>query len=372
MLIQKKRKWRCFGNRKEAMIMKKLKRSISIFAIMIMLMTAALGCGRTAEEEPDDNVLSDNIILTETGETLILPQESEQDSPHEQLSVEEPEAETQSVQKKITLPDAEVDVPHQEQVITEEDQIEPHGSELQIVFLGDSIFDSNRDGTGVPYLTAKQCNDADFYNLAIGGTSAALEDGESVASEECTSWSLVGVVKVLNDDVSSDAFAGLRVKDILDNPDVDFSNTDYFVVEYGINDFFQAVPLDNAEYYYDHHTYAGALRYSISNLQEISPDATVILCGPHYCQFFNGKQFIGDGNVLHNGYGTLFDYKGISQYVAKEQQVVFFDAYMDLGIDGYTAEEYLEDGVHLTEAGRQLYADALAKIIMDYEETKNN
>ena len=43
-----------------------------------------------------------------------------------------------------------------------------------------------------------------------------------------------------------------------------------------------------------------------------------------------------------------------------------------LGIDGYTAEEYLEDGVHLTEAGRQLYADALAKIILNYEETKNN
>ena len=73
--------------------MKKLKRSISIFTIMIMLMTAALGCGRTVEEEPDDNVLSDNIILTETGETLILPQESEQDSPHEQLP---PEEETES------------------------------------------------------------------------------------------------------------------------------------------------------------------------------------------------------------------------------------------------------------------------------------
>jgi lysophospholipase L1-like esterase len=58
--------------------------------------------------------------------------------------------------------------------------------------------------------------------------------------------------------------------------------------------------------------------------------------------------------------------------VANEQQVEFLDAYLDLGINGYTAEDYLEDGVHLTQAGRQLYADALAEKILKIEETKNN
>ena len=58
--------------------------------------------------------------------------------------------------------------------------------------------------------------------------------------------------------------------------------------------------------------------------------------------------------------------------MAKEQGAEFFDAYLDLGIDGYTAEEYLEDGVHLTEAGRRLYADALSEMILSIEETKNN
>ena len=58
--------------------------------------------------------------------------------------------------------------------------------------------------------------------------------------------------------------------------------------------------------------------------------------------------------------------------MSKERQTEFFDAYLDLGIDGYTAEEYLEDGVHLTAAGRQLYADALADMILSIEENKNN
>ncbi len=77
-------------------------------------------------------------------------------------------------------------------------------------------------------------------------------------------------------------------------------------------------------------------------------------------------------NVIIMGYGTLFDYKGTCNYIANEAQVEFFNAYQDLGIDGYTAEEYLEDGVHLTEAGRQIYADALAHKILVIEETKNN
>ena len=81
---------------------------------------------------------------------------------------------------------------------------------------------------------------------------------------------------------------------------------------------------------------------------------------------------VGDGNVTNTGNGTLFDYKGICNYVANEAQVEFFNAYQDLGIDGYTAEEYLEDGVHLTEAGRRLYADALAKRILKFDEEKNN
>ena len=153
---------------------------------------------------------------------------------------------------------------------------------------------------------------------------------------------------------------------------MDFKNTDYFVIEYGMNDFFRATPLDGEFSKYDLRTYVGALRYAVSNLQEYANDATIILCGPNYAQFFNGDRFIGDGQSLNTGYGTLFDYKGKCQYVANEQGVEFFDAYMDLGIDAYTADEYLEDGVHLTAAGRQLYADALADMILKIEETKNN
>lgn len=351
-----------------------MKKHIGIVAAVILCIFTAIGCKEQKTEENNSDISSGNVIITETGETLIKEQPMEEAKTPTPTPTPEM-AETQDM-GELPPPDViqevEVKEPEQEQVITEEDQTAPAGNELQIVFLGDSIFDNNRDGTGIPYLTAVQC-EADVYNLAIGGTCASIEIDEQYENENWTSTSLVGIVKAMRGEITKDIFEGKRAKELLDSSEIDFKNTDYFVIEYGMNDFLRATPLRSESNDYDIRTYVGALRYAVSNLKDYANDATIILCGPNYAQFFNKDgAFIGDGNTLNTGYGTLFDYKGSCEYVANESQSEFFDAYLDLGIDGYTAEEYLEDGVHLTEAGRRLYADALAEKIMKIEETKNN
>lgn len=339
----------------------KSKGCVCLLLASVLAISVLVGCGREPEERKNEEILPENIVITETGEVM----------EEETLPSIEQVAEATATPEIIT-PEIQLKEPEQEQVITEEDQREPQGRELQLVFLGDSIFDANRDGTGVPFLTSVAC-EADVFNLAIGGTCAAIEYEESAESDKWTSTSLVGVVKAIMGDISTDIFAGKTAKEILDNPNIDFSQTDYFIVEYGMNDFLRATPLDSADReLFDLRTYAGALRYAVDNLRDVAPDATIILCAPNYAQFYDGTWMIGDGNSINTGYGTLFDYKGICNYVANEKQTLFFNAYQDLGIDGYTAEEYLEDGVHLTEAGRRLYAEALAHMILSYEETKNN
>lgn len=339
----------------------KSKGCVCLLLASVLAISVLVGCGREPEERKNEEILPENIVITETGEVM----------EEETLPSIEQVAEATATPEIIT-PEIQLKEPEQEQVITEEDQREPQGRELQLVFLGDSIFDANRDGTGVPFLTSVAC-EADVFNLAIGGTCAAIEYEESAESDKWTSTSLVGVVKAIMGDISTDIFAGKTAKEILDNPNIDFSQTDYFIVEYGMNDFLRATPLDSADReLFDLRTYAGALRYAVDNLRDVAPDATIILCAPNYAQFYDGTWMIGDGNSINTGYGTLFDYKGICNYVANEKQTLFFNAYQDLGIDGYTAEEYLEDGVHLTEAGRRLYAEALAQMILSYEETKNN
>lgn len=266
---------------------------------------------------------------------------------------------------------AQVEFPEKEQVITEADETPVHEKDMQLVFLGDSIFDNDRDGTGVPYLTAVQC-DADVYNLAMGGTCAAVELTDQLANEEWTSASLCGVVKVIQGLVPSDVLKGYRAKEVIDSSNIDFTQTDYFIIEYGINDFLSAKPLSNSDEYFDMRTYVGALRYAVTALREVAPNAQIILCCPHYCQFYNQGWMVGDSNSLNNGYGTLRDYKGKCEYLSGELGTMFYNAYDHLGIDGYTADEYLEDGIHLTEEGRQLYADALARLINANEEQKNS
>ncbi len=357
--------------------MKKDRKKIMAGILAAVMITASMcGCSKTQAEEPDDKVLSNNILITETGDVLEKPEgENAEESTKEPTPTEkevlEENMQTPKMEGEAPTPAIELDIPVPEQVITEEDQTEPQGKGLQLVFLGDSIFDNSRDGTGIPYLTAVQC-DADVFNLAIGGTSATLEWGEDAELETWSSNGLCGVVNAMQGRISTDVFEGTRAKEILDNSSIDFSQTDYFIVEYGTNDFFRAVAQSDPEMDFNLHTYAGALRYGVSGLKELAPDATIILCSPCYAQFYHDGYMVGDGNVTNPGNGTLFDYKGTCNYVANETQVEFFNAYQDLGIDGYTAEDYLEDGVHLTEAGRKVYADALAQRILSIEETKNN
>lgn len=351
---------------KEKRIMQILAGMLSLL-LMIPLMA---GCVKKQEQMADDGVLSNNILITETGDVM----ERQTIEPAQEHMVSESdlvEENSEPQKEEAPTPAIELDVPVPEQVITEEDQTEPQGRGLQLVFLGDSIFDNSRDGTGIPYLTAVQC-DADVFNLAIGGTSATLEWDEDAELTTWSSRSFCGVVNAMQGKISTSIFEGSRAKEILDNPNIDFSQTDYFIVEYGTNDFFRAVRQSDSDNDYNLKTYAGALRYGVSNLRDLAPDATIILCSPCYAQFYHDGFMIGDSNVTNSGNGTLFDYKGTCNYVANEMQVEFFNAYQDLGIDSYTADEYLEDGVHLTESGRKVYADALARRILSIEETKNN
>lgn len=348
----------------------KVKRILAGILIFAMALASVTGCGGEHSEERNDRASSDNILITETGEVVEKPVAEPQISESKVEEENKQLGETEPTPLPAPTPNIDFDIPVQEQVITQDDQMESKGNSLQLVFLGDSIFDNNRDGTGIPYLTAIQCN-ADVFNLAIGGTSASIEAGESAEWDQWTSRGLCGVVNALRKKIPTSIFEGTRTKELLDNEKIDYSQTDYFIVEYGTNDFFRAVRQSDEDGY-NLYTYAGALRYGVANLKELAPDATIILCSPCYAQFFSNGYMVGDGNVTNPGNGTLFDYKGTCNYVAKEAQVEFFNAYQDLGIDSYTAEEYLEDGVHLNDAGRQLYADALAHMILSIEETKNN
>lgn len=242
---------------------------------------------------------------------------------------------------------------------------------MQIVFLGDSILDNDRGDTGVAELIGAGCN-AKVYNMAIGGTTAALQIGDTREYERWSSISLVGLVNAIVGNIDPGIFDAYEAGKVLQ--ECDFAQTDYFVIEYGINDFLDGrIPQSNylpdgeqigiASVY----TYVGAMEYALETLHNSFPDARIFIFSPHYCQFFDGERFLGDSYSFNLGYGPMVEFFRCSEYVAvehREENVMFYDTMQFSGIDAYTADEYLADGIHLTEAGRRAYAEHAIERIM--------
>ncbi len=259
--------------------------------------------------------------------------------------------------------------------VEEDEQSEQNGSEddkkhdMQIVFMGDSIIDFDREYEGIAGLIGEACN-ADVYNMAIGGTTAALLPDERYDYNNWESTGLLGIVNAIVGNIDTAIFENYTAGEHLKK--CDFSKTDYFIIEYGVNDFLAEIPpslyLENGEIRNVDapHTYTGALDDAISTLHKAFPDAKIVVIGPHYCQFFSGDRYLGDGYTFDNGYGKLIDYVRVCGYVAeqrKEDGVKFYNALEESGIDAYTAEECLKDGIHLTEEGRRRYVDYLIRWI---------
>ncbi|MDE6662014.1 MAG: SGNH/GDSL hydrolase family protein [Lachnospiraceae bacterium] len=242
-------------------------------------------------------------------------------------------------------------------------------NDMQIVFMGDSILDNVREYDGVAYLISQACN-ARVYNMSIGGTTAALMTDEQFNYDNWTSLSLLGIVHAILGDIDTKIFEPYQAGKIL--KECDFSKTDYFIIEYGINDFLAKIP--NSQYDNNGelrnidapHTYVGALDAAIGALHNAFPSAKIMIISPHYCQFFTKDAYVGDSYSLDYGYGKMIDYSLLCGYVCdinKDKNVMYYNTIMDSGIDAYSADDYLEDGIHLTAAGRHAYADYASRLI---------
>lgn len=243
-------------------------------------------------------------------------------------------------------------------------------STMQVVIMGDSIMDGDRTVNGAADIIAWQLG-AKVYNMSMGGTTAALLPGEQYDYNKWESRSLMGVVHAILGNIGTDIFENYAAGDVLKT--CDFDKTDYFIIEYGVNDFLSG-KIPNSRYLDggdtlaidEAHTYTGALNDAISRLKERFPNAGILVIAPHYCQVFSGETFIGDGYSLDYGYGALIAYARGAGYVAnefKEEGVLFFNAFEESGINAYTADEYLADGVHMTPQGARVYAEKIAEII---------
>lgn len=226
------------------------------------------------------------------------------------------------------------------------------------VCFGDSIWDVSRDETGIAYLLGERL-DANVINMCMSGTSAAKRGTE----EE--NWDATCFVEV------ADAITGGGGNSYLDEQneriglyEVDYSAVDYFLIAYGLNDYFCALERESDDPY-DKNTYAGALRYGVKKIQETYPNAEIMILSSTYCQLYSYGKVKADSHTLDYGGGTGRDYVSTAQKVAEELGVGFSDNYNTMYINEYNGPKYLRDATHFTEKGREVYAKVVADAIVE-------
>ena len=211
----------------------------------------------------------------------------------------------------------------------------------QLVVFGDSIWNAGRGEDGISEQVMAE-KDVIIYNCSIGGTTAAVVN-ESTQWDSWTSRSFNGMMYLVNDVISEEQLIPEEtIYPIFKQ--IDFDEVDYILVSYGLNDYFSNVPIHPKEYF-DLTSFVGALRHGIHKIQEKYPHIQFILTSPTYCGWFEGERDFGLG-----------DYVEAARGVSQEYGTHFIDMYHALGKSPEQKMQYLEDGVHLTEEGRYLYA----------------
>lgn len=217
----------------------------------------------------------------------------------------------------------------------------PDLRDYSIVFIGDSIFGNFSGSASVPGVT-EGLSGAHVYNLGIGGLCGAEEEGYARTVKMITEKD----ASLIPEELQARIFAEKFLNESLNRKKM------VFVINYGINDYLQAKPVGGCE-----DSYENAMITNTRILQERFPEAQIVIASPTYiagCEEYRPTDEEG---------GLLKEYAEAAARAADETGALFLDNYNDLGVNAETVSRLTNDGIHLTETGRLLYARALLELL---------
>ncbi|MCR5595862.1 MAG: SGNH/GDSL hydrolase family protein [Lachnospiraceae bacterium] len=362
---------------------RKMKRVLTILLAAVIVMASLAGCkyritDKSVEEEVEEAIAAYEAEK-EAEEAKKIEEEvaaklSEEESKAEgtEETVAEPDAILMNEEEldTITLEGTEADNEGNVETAVEPEEVDD--GTLQIVFMGDSIFDSVRDETGIARNVGTALG-AHIYNLSIGGTSCALRMDKNTDLDTWNEPCFIGMVYAMEGKVDRDFLKGYKAGEIMET--LDPSKTDYFILDYGTNDFLSYIPINAQDVHGMYYNYfVTAYLMGLKELQENYPDAKIIVCTPYYEQFWSADRtrYIGDAHVTNNGFGTFMDYINASEGIAEDVGAECINMYNELGIDIYTIDSMTEDGIHPNETARLKYAELLVNKINELESGVSN
>lgn len=230
----------------------------------------------------------------------------------------------------------------------------------RILVLGDSIWGNYRDDTGIAakvedYMGALGY-EARVYNAAIGGTRATIDPDDNEWEYGPGSDNNLGkMISIMEGKTDIELLQGKAAYSELKEAMEVINKIDLVILAYGMNDFLSQASDNNSDRPWT--GFGTAMVSGVGGIRRVCPQAQIMLIAPTFASYFSIP-------VQNQGAKALYNYASLVCDVAKGQETLCIDAYNNMGIDAYNADEYLEDGVHLNAAGRDLYARHVVSCLM--------
>lgn len=229
--------------------------------------------------------------------------------------------------------------------------------DFDVIFMGDSIFGNYRDETSIPAVF-QEISSLKSYNAGFGGTLASYlsEDysGRDIIENACC---LVSMTRAACFKDYTYQTASLPLRNVASltyfsgaidaTAKVNYDSAKIIVIENGVNDYFAGQKPYINEMSDPLVTYEGALDYSIELLKKYYPDAIIVVASPVGC------------------YRDITGFVDAAKNVVARQSVYLFDAYGLSIVNDDNINEITEDGIHLNEEGRRMYAEYLYEYLCD-------
>lgn len=306
--------------------------------------------------EAENQELKDLLGMEETEDGAETESESETETDSETAETE-PE-ETQSAAEDESQADETDD--------TQAAGEQTEDNVVRMLVFGDSIWDNYRDETGiaakVEHYMAVMGYETKVYNAAIGGTRATIDPDDNEWEYGAASDDSLGkMVSILNGQTDIELLQGKAAYAELAEAMTMLNDIDVVILAYGMNDFLAEAPGNDSDRSWT--GFGTALVRGVQEVRKACPNAEVLLVAPTYAAYFP----IPIDNV---GETALYNFAYRVYDVARGSETLCVDGYYNMGINVYNYEEYLEDGIHLNEKGRDLYARHVVSCLFGGEKGK--
>ncbi len=255
-----------------------------------------------------------------------------------------------------------------------------------LVFGNDPFANIPDSGSSMAAMLARKTG-ADVINCAVSGSYMCQSEAGNVLSDPMDVFTpyYMSVLTLFPEEVGEtfDSAQQMLGSDLPPEfpairkalSELDLSTVDLIVFMYDLTDFYMDHPLSVGEIEAKEDTTSGNLRLAVNLFEKFLPDTRIICMSPYYNAFTdkNGDPESAELHQTSEGHTPSDFALSVGGAVQIHSTASFIDNYFgSINEDNY--EDYLTDGIHLNEAGKELLTDRLVYAIklFDREETALN